>query len=184
MTRAPMTKKVKMEIATLAALLVLAVGIWYYFGRPAGRSIRAASHGVSKYKPMGVENPQIHWDRLNDAQQTAYESIGRDIFTGGTPPPPPVVIPQPVDHELAPPPPPPPPPPQLPLKYFGYGAAQADSRGRAFLTDGSTVYIVAEGDTIRGHYRVTRITRTTLEFEDIATGRHGSAVIEDQGPSF
>jgi len=183
MTQAPMTKKVKVEIGALATLLAMAIAT-YYFGRPTTRSIRAASNGVSKYKPMNVENPQIRWDRLVDAEKTAYESTGRDIFTGGTPPPPPITIPQPVEQEIAPPPPPPPPPPQLPLKYFGYGAAQADSRGRAFLTDGPTVYIVAEGDTIRGQYRVTRITRATLEFEDISTGRHGVAVIEDQGPSY
>jgi hypothetical protein len=184
MTKPAMNTKVKIEIGALATLLFSAIGVWYYFGHPAVGSARAASRAISRYKPMGVENPQIHWNRLDEAQQTKYESTGRDIFTGGTPPPPPppVVIPEPVDHEIAPPPPPP--PPQLPLKYFGYGAAQADSRGRAFLTDGAAVYIVAEGDTILGQYRVIRITRANLEFEEISTSRRGVAIIEDQGPSF
>src|ERR1700730_2015062 len=185
MTKPSMTKKVKVEIVMLVTLTLSAVAIWYYFGRPEAGSTRAASSAVAKYKPMGVENPRIHWDRLDEAQQTEYETVGRDIFTGGLPPPspPPVPIPQPGDNGSTSRPPPPP-PPQLPLKYFGYGAAQADSGRRAFLTDGATVYIVAEGDTILGHYRVIKISHANLEFEDMGSARRGVSVIEDQGPAF
>ena len=184
MTKAPITQKVKVEIGALLVLTLTSVAVWYYFGRPAAGSAQAASSIIAKYTPMGVENPQIHWDRLDEAQRTEYQTVGRDIFTGGLPPPPPapIAIPQPVNvAEQAPPPPP---PPSLSLKYFGYGAAENDSVSRAFLTDGATVYIAAEGDTVLGHYRVLRISRSRLEFEDMSSGRRGFTTIEDQGPAF
>ena len=180
-----MAGKSKAEIAVRAGLTLVAMASWSYFGRSAMSSAHAAAPAAARYKAMGVENPQIHWDRLDEAQQTEYEATGRDIFTGGslTPTPLPISIPQPVSvAEQAPPPPPP--PPSLSLKYFGYGAAENDSGSRAFLTDGATVYIAAEGDTVLGHYRVLRISRSRLEFEDMSNGRRGFTTIEDQGPAF
>ncbi len=179
-----MAKKTKAEIAVLAGLTLVAIGSWSYFSRSGVSSAHTAAPAAARYKAMGVGNPQIHWDRLDEAQQTEYEATGRDIFTGGSlaPTPLPIAIPQPVNVvEQAPPPPP---PPSLSLKYFGYGASENDSGSRAFLTDGATVYIAAEGDTVLGHYRVLRISRSRLEFEDMSSGRRGFTAIEDQGPAF
>jgi len=84
-------------------------------------------------------------------------------------------------NAVAPPPPPPPPPPaRLPLKYFGYGTLESGPGRRAFLTDGDAVYIVAEGDTVLGRFRVIRITHSSLEFEELVTSRHGVTVLEEQ----
>jgi hypothetical protein len=180
-----MTKKSKMEVGTLIGLLFLAAFVWYSFMRSKTRAdgFRAA---VADYKPMAVENPQIHWDRLAEAQETEYKTSGRDIFSHAMPIPEPLPFhtPQVTQAEDAPPPPPPPPPPpKLPLKFFGYGTVEDASGRRAFLSDAETVYVVAEGDTVLNHYRIVRISRSNMEFEEIATGRHGSAALEDQNPA-
>jgi hypothetical protein len=178
-----MTKKSKVEIGALVVLVLLAGGIWYYFVHPEAGSASLRGLAVASYKPMAVENPQIHWDRLSEAQQTDYKTSGRDIFTVELtiPEPLPFRIPQTEVNDT--PVPPPPPPPKLPLKFFGYGAAQAGSGRRAFLTDGNVVYIVAEGDSLLGRYRIGRISQVNLEFEELGSGRHGSTAIEDQGPA-
>lgn len=180
-----MTKKAGIESAVLAVLLVVAGTIWYIYRHPGVGSTRVASLVVN-YVPMGVENPQIHHDRVLDAKNTEYTSRGRNIFTRELPlpppPPPPVRVPKPDDADFVPPVAPPPPPPQLPLKFFGYGAVTGGSGRRAFLTDGDAVYIVAEGDTLLGHFRIVKINNRSLEFEEIGSGRRGSAALEDQGP--
>jgi hypothetical protein len=177
-----MTKKVKVESGALSVLLLIAAVIWFFHFRSAKASGSSAFSVVASYRAMAVENPHVHWDRVVEARQTEYQTVGRDIFTGGLPPPPPpapVQVPQ-VEVPDTPPPPPPPPPPNLPLKYFGYGALEAGPGRRAFLTDGDAVYIVAEGDTVLGRFRVIRITHSSLEFEELATSRRGVTVLEDQ----
>jgi hypothetical protein len=182
-----MNKRKRTEIAVLAALIVGALAVWYYGSRLPAQTNRV-SRVTENYKPMRVENPRIHWDRLTDSQTTEYKPSPRDIFNRDLPPPPPkpVHVPAPGDNDyVAPvvPPPPPPPPPQLPLKYFGEATVQSGSGRRAFLTDGDAVQIVAEGDIVLGRYRIIRINHTSVEFEEIASGRHGTARIQDQGPA-
>ena len=176
-----MKKKTKVEIGALAALLLVALAVWLYQGRPEESSARAATL-AAKYVPMRVENSQIHWDRLARTQMAEYKASGRNIFALQLPPPPsaPAAPPVIADDE---PPAAPPPPPKLPLKFFGYGTVSEGSQSSAFLTDGSAVYIVAEGDTVLGHYRIIKITSASLEFEEIASGRRAYATLQDQGPS-
>ena len=177
-----MKKKIVFEAGALVVLLaVLGGALWYFNGSSSVQSVRATTLSTA-YKPMGVENPQIHWYRLDETQKTEYKSTGRDIFSLKLPPPPPPPAPvaTPV-VEYTPPPPPPPPPPKLPLKFYGYGAVPNGPGRRAFLTDGQTVYIVAEGDTLLGRYRVLKINTMSLDFEEISSGRRASASLEDQG---
>jgi hypothetical protein len=54
------------------------------------------------------------------------------------------------------------------------------SSRRAFLTNGDSVYVAAEGDTLLGRYRIIKIGRANVEFEEISTGRHGFAHLEGQ----
>src|ERR1700688_4195024 len=176
-----MTKKVKIESGALWGVLLIAVLIWYFHFRSAPASEKSALSVVANYKAMAVENPHVHWDRLVEAKQREYQTVGRDIFSGGLPAPPvPVQVPQVEVHDTPPPPPPPPPPPRLPLKYFGYGTLESGPGRRAFLTDGDAVYIVAEGDTVLRRFRIVRITHSSLEFEELVTSRHGVTVLEDQ----
>jgi len=186
MHREGMNRKKNIEIAVLGALVLAALGVWYFSSRPPAGVARAST--VANYKPMRVENPQIHWDRLADAQGTEYKPSPRDIFSRDLPPPPPkpVHVPGPGDTDyVAPviPPPPPPPPPQLPLKYFGEGKAESGSGRRAFLTDGNVVFVAAEGDIVLGRYRIIRINHTNIEFEEISSGRPWNHQLEDEGPA-
>ena len=180
-----MKKKTRIELVALSALALLAGLIWF-FDFHSSSTVAPTSSLAARYSPLSVENSQIHWSRLEEARATEYKPGPRDIFSAELPLPPPVPVqvrvPQPGDTDYVPPVVPPPPPPQLPLKYFGYGTVESGSGRRAFLTDSDSVFIVGEGDTILGRYRVARITRTSLEFEEIATGRKGTATLEDQGP--
>ena len=167
----------------LAALMLIAATVWYFYAHPELGSARAASVLVD-YKPMGVESPRIHRDRVQASRNTKYGPTVRDIFSRELPPPSPpaeiVRVPKLGDTDYVPPAPPPPPPPELPLKFFGSGAVMEDSSRRAFLTNGDSVYVAAEGDTLLGRYRIIKIGRANLEFEEISTGRHGFAHLEEQ----
>jgi hypothetical protein len=181
-----MSKKSTIQGAALGVLMLICAGLWYRNASSTGASDHEVKSGAA-YQPMNVDNPQIHWDLLTDLQQTQYETTGRDIFNWhlpAPPPPPPVHIPGPGDADFQPPPPPPPPPPpQMPLKFYGVSTDSKGSARRAFLTDGSDVYIVAEGDSVLGRYRIRRITNANLEFEEIGSGRRASKPLEEQNPS-
>jgi GTPase len=68
------------------------------------------------------------------------------------------------------------------MKYYGYGTVPNGSARRAYLTDGDDVYIVAEGDTLLGRFRIVKIGNATLEFEDISSHVQGQKNMEDAGP--
>ncbi|MDP9147995.1 MAG: hypothetical protein M3N22_10065, partial [Acidobacteriota bacterium] len=73
-----MTKRAKVEAGALVLLVFSALAVWYFAGHPVAGSARASTTVIARYMPMGVENPRIHWDRLEDAQRTQYETVGRD----------------------------------------------------------------------------------------------------------
>jgi len=67
----------------------------------------------------------------------------------------------------------PPPPPPIPLKYPGY-AIETSPGGRmtAFLVDdASRHYNVTIGEVLMGRYRVTQISTTLVEIEDLESNR-------------
>jgi hypothetical protein len=170
------------QIIALIALLVVAGAIWYWNSHqnavPAG-----ASSIASTYAPMNVENlsPRI-WERDN-SRKSEYHGTGRDPFSAVPPPPPPAPTPKPGDKNYVPPPPPPPPKAELPpnLKFYGYGTVPNGTARRAYLSDGEEVYIVAEGDTLLGHYRILKIGNATLDFEDTSLHVQGQKSMEDAG---
>ena len=178
-----MNGKTSIQTVLLGALLLFAGTLWFRNGNSAGAAGRDVSPGTA-YKPMNVENPLIHLDRLTALQETESESTGRDIFNWKLPAPPP---PMPIrvlklgDEGYVAPEVPPPPPPKLPLKFFGIGTDSKGSARRAFLTDGEEVFVVAEGDTLLGHFRVLKITTARLDFEEIRSGRRASKPLEEQG---
>ena len=180
-----MKKKTTMQAAALLVLVVICAALWYRQANSAVASDTDLRPGAA-YRPMSVENPRIHWDHLSDPQEAEYNATGRDIFNWvlppPPPPPPPIHIPGPGDEDFVPPPPPPPPPPKLPLKFFGLGTDAKGASRRAFLTDGDEVFIVAEGETVLGRYRITHIANTSLEFEEISSGRRASKALEEAPP--
>ena len=175
--------KQKKQLVVLAVLLMAAGVIWFfYFDR--GRPIVTADAGSASQNPplLSVENPQLHTDRLKRARETEYKSTGRNIFSATPPPPPPpppqVVTPESSGATLVPPPPP---PPTLPLKFFGYGTVPYGSARRAFFTDGEEVYVVAEGELLLNRFRILKVGNASLEFEEVSSGRRGTAILEEQG---
>ena len=66
------------------------------------------------------------------------------------------------------------------VKFFGYGTIPNGTAKRAFLSDGDNIYIVGEGDTLLGKYRVMKIGNANLDFEEIASGRHGTTRLSEE----
>jgi hypothetical protein len=173
------------QIAALLVLLVIAGIVWHF--RSANPAVIADTAAfVQNYPPLAVDNPQLHWWKLEGSRKAEYKSNGRNIFS-------PVVpltrvlaaqqVPKTVDpNSIAPPVPSAPPPPALPVKFFGYGTVLPGGNRRAFFTDGDEVHIVGEGETLLGRYRILKIGNANLEFEEISTGRRASAALEEQGP--
>jgi hypothetical protein len=178
--------KQRIEIIALIALLAVAAAVWFY-KRPKPTAAAAAAFFTQTYKPMDVEDSELHFVDLIAAQKTEYKSNGRNIFSPIAPPPPvdpkkaaelqpkQITTPQPVVPQA----------PTLPVKFFGYGTVPNGTARRAFFTDGEDVYIVSEGETLLGRYRILHIGNVNLDFEELSTGRRGTAVLEEPstGPS-
>ena len=167
----------------LAALVVVAVLVWYYERSGNSAASASAEYGAMSYKPLAVENPALQRDKQRASQKTEYKGNGRDLFSEVAPPPPEERKVAVASHTpMGPTIPPPPPPPTLPgnMKFFGYGTIPNGTAKRAFLSDGDNIYIVGEGDTLLGRYRVTKIGNANLDFEEIASGRHGSTQLTEE----
>ena len=173
--------KQKKQLAALAALLLIAALVWVWNSR-SNRAVTGAASFQQSSREFTVENPALHWPRLEASRGTQYKSSGRNPFSEVAPPPPTPTtptqkVPQPGDPGYVPPPPP---PLQLPVKFFGYGIVPLGSERVAFLTDGDQVYVVGEGETLMGRYRILKVGNANLDFEEISTGRRGTATLEDQ----
>jgi hypothetical protein len=172
--------------AVILAVLVAIAGIVWYFERTQPAASAETFAQAQNTQLLSVENPQLHRDNLNRARQTEYKSAGRNIFSTVAPlPPRPKPTPSNNAHEpYGPKPPvplPPPPPPTLPAKFFGYGTVPNNSIRRAFLlaTDGEEVYIVPEGEVLLNRFRILKVGNASLEFEELSSGRRGTAPLEE-----
>jgi hypothetical protein len=180
-----MTKQ-KKEAIWLGVLAALAVGIWYfeYFNRSASGASASMPILSKDYMPMSVENSRLHLDRLEASRRTECKSCGWRDITSAIAPLSPADIKKAEDAKRNQPPPPPPlaSPVLLPVKFFGYGTVPMGTARRAFFTDGEDVFIAAEGDMLQGRFRILHIGNTSVEFEEISSGKHGSAPLEEQAP--
>jgi hypothetical protein len=175
----------KTKAAWLAGLLVVAAIVWYFNSRVRSteRSASLVAQALT-YTPLAVENPELQRAKLEASRKTEYKSNGRDLFSEVALPPPDTSRKAEQAAPTGPIPPPPPPPPALPvnMRFFGYGTVPNGSARRAFLSDGDEIYIVAEGDTLLGKYRIVKVGNANLDFEEIPTGRRGSTTLsEDSG---
>jgi hypothetical protein len=168
----------------LAALVVFAVLVWYYERASGSVASTSTLSAEMTYKPLAVENPALQRDKQRASQKTEYKGNGRDLFSEIAPPPPEEAHKSVVAARgpMGPTIPPPPPPPTLPgnMKFFGYGTIPNGTAKRAFLSDGDNIYIVGEGDTLLGKFRVTKIGNANLDFEEIASGRHGTTALTEE----
>jgi hypothetical protein len=177
--------KQKNQIALLAVLIVVMAVVWY-LNRSRPEVVAGNSTAFQNYQLLTVENPQLHREKMESAQKAEYHSLGRNPFSEIAPPPPDDKKKEFSRGPVGPMPLPPPPPPALPgsMKFFGYGTVPNGTSRRAFLSDGDEVYIVAEGETLLGRFRIVKVNNNNLEFEEISTGRRNTVALsqEDQPP--
>jgi hypothetical protein len=172
--------KQRKKLILLLVLMLGAAGVFYVDSTGIELPGRTQSLTSAPYSPLAVENPELQRWKLDASRRTEYKSSGRDLFSEVLPPPP-----RPKPRPVVDPPPQAPAEPPLPtlpanMKYFGYGVVPYGTSKRAFLTDSEEVYVVAEGDTLLGRFRILKIGNTSLEFEEISSGRRNSAPLDEQ----
>jgi len=181
--------KQQKQIIALVVLILAAVGIWaWQWYEPSKGSKGTNSTFLPNYQRLNFPNPAIRWSVVELRRKAEYKGTGVNLFSleGPRPPVVPVTIPKPGQPGyVEPAPPQPPPPPELPAnwKFFGYGNVPNNTARRAFLEDGEEVYIVNEGDTVMGRFKILKINNASIEFEEVGSGRRGQKMMEDQGPS-
>ncbi len=169
----------KTQLIVLGGLVVILLAVAYFSFRRADTP-QAVFLTMENYPPIGVENPELQGWKIKAAQKREYRRTGPDIFTGAPAPSlvQPAQVEQPIQQvPIAEP------PPALPVKFFGYGSVPASGQRRAFFTNGEDVYIVAEGETLLGQFRVLHIGNSSLDFEVINSGKRGKVELEWQNPS-
>ena len=186
--------KQQKQIIAFIILLAIAAVVWFWqsYTPSVGGKSQAFSFAQS-YQPLNFPNPTIRFDKVDSRRKAEYKPEGPDITSSAGPQPPvvPVKIPKPGEPGYVPKPgepgyvAPPLPPPELPanLKFFGYGNVPNNTARRAFLEDGDEVYIVNEGDTLLGRFRILKINNASIEFEEVGSGHRGQKMLEDQGPA-
>ena len=176
--------KQQKQLVALVILIVVGAAIWYWNSRQNTATV-GVDAVMAGYTPMSVEGLTVQGWKIPKVQKTEYKSSGRNPFSAVAPPPPAPPIPQPGDKNYVAPVPAPPPPLTLPpnFKFFGFGTVPNGSPRRAFLSDGEEVYVVAEGETFLGRFRILKIGNATIDFEEISSGRQGTANMEDAGPT-
>lgn len=186
--------KQKRQLVTLLGLLAIAgaVWLWYFWSRRAGTN-SGAGPIAQDYQLITAEDPHIRMEEIARARATEYRTTGRNIFAATAVPaqasrphandPAKIVVNTPCGV-YGPCQPPPPEPPKLPpnVKFYGYGSGRGGPR-RAFLYDGEEVSIVNEGQLFLNRFRILKIGNASLEFEEVSTGRKGTAPLEEQAAS-
>lgn len=174
--------KQQTKIAMLVILMLVAAGVFYVDTKGSvSFSGKTSSFTARNYTPLPVENPELRRWKLDASRRTEYKSSGRDLFSASLPAPPVQKKAEPAQAPVIAATPEPP-PPALPanMKFFGYGTVPNGTSKRAFLSDGEEVYIVGEGDTLLGRFRIVRIGNASLEFEELGSGRRNSASLDEQ----
>ncbi len=163
------------EIYLLGGLLIVLSAVLYFRSRPEGSGFTGVTAADTKFEPLDVQEPRLHIDELQRLQKAEYTGSHRNIFVASAPPAPvqkqAVAAPHPF---VGPVPPPPPPPLQIPGEFFGYAAQPRAGKRVAFFTNGDDVFVLAEGDTYQGRFRLVHIGNESAEFEEIGTGRHAT----------
>ena len=177
--------KQKRQIGVLFILIMAAAIVWGWNFHDKRVVTADASPSLQEPPIGGVENPHIKIEEIARARSAEYRGSGRNPFSSVVQAPPPrAANPEKKIENYGPQPPvptPPPPPPTLPpnVKFYGYGSVNGTSR-RAYFTDGEWVEILGEGDVLLKRFRIIRIGNANLEFEEISTGRVGTAPLEEQ----
>lgn len=167
------SKKTRFETyALVVLLLVLAVVAYGFFGRNG--TLPGFQGPDAAFRPLGVSDPALRLDLLDQLQKAEFKGGHRNIFAAtplpsAAPKAPKIapvvqapVIPQPVA----------PPPLVVPASLYGIVTEVSTGTRKAVFTGGDNdVYIVPEGGTLLGLYRVDKIGNNSVDVEEISSGR-------------
>ena len=173
------------QVAIMALLLVLAAfGLWRALGSDdkaklgtgsaakATATAPAARRGVlgrrwslKNRTLIATLDPTLRLDLLKSSEEREYTGGKRNIFEPQSAVVVQKVAPpklQPAQQQVYVPPPPPP----INLKFYGFANKPGEAR-RIFLSSGDDVFIAAEGEIVDRHYRIVKITNSSVEIEDV-----------------
>lgn len=179
-----MTSRQK-RLTILAGVGVVLLYIAYLSNR-SPQIAPVVSSANESFRPIAVENPALKLDLLNRLKKLQYEGSHRNIFSAVAPPPVAAVPPPP--SAITPPPvtaaaPTGPAPLVIPATFYGFVTDARTGMRRAFFMEGENVYIVAVGETLLGRFRLVQIGNSSVEMEEIATGRRATLTMEEPNPA-
>lgn len=177
----------------LLIILLIVLGVTLFIGYRMNKTPNPAVVQAEAQKPSVAppvqSDARIRLDLLD--KQSGNDDLGKkNLFSYGpppAPPAPPVSARPPISQGQAPGNPngiagpstsvnrpPPPPPPPIPLKYIGYAFVEPNSKQliATVIDDTQHHFNVEDGDFVMGRYRVTHITDTSLDVEDLQFSRH------------
>lgn len=183
----------KVIAAVIMGVLAIALFVRMVALSSAGSPARPASRPKADSVPRPAAaktvataslDPTLRLDLLRASEDTQYEGSGRNIFRAYEPPPPvpkvvgkqgdPCVLLHPGCPGYVPPPPP------ITLKFFGF-ANQPGEPKKVFLADGDRIFVGKEGDIISRHYKILKISSTSVEVEDVLNNNR-QVLFLTQGP--
>ena len=182
--------KRKRQVGILFILVVAAAIVWGWNFHDKRVVTADASSNLQDPPLIDVPNPHIRIEEIGVARSAEYKGSGRNPFSPtAAPAAPGVKIANPdkfqkYDRPQPKPADPPPPPLTLPpnVKFYGYGSSLNGPARRAFFHDGDDVQILGEGDVLLKRFRIIRIGNDHIEFQEISSGRVGTAPLEAEAP--
>jgi hypothetical protein len=169
--------KVKQRIAiVLGIIAVFMVGrslITTTGGAKETDATTTATAAKASAEPMDSLDPRLKLDLLASSEAVKYEGTGKNIFrdVADVVNIPKVKVPpltrqqqeaaKAAQNVYIPPPPPP-----INLKFFGVSNSKGE-KPKAFLSQGDDIWIAREGDVVNRHYKIVRISPTTVEVLDL-----------------
>jgi len=176
----------KKLIAAIVLMVLAAVGVYSLMERPQTHAAAAAPastpqarrqpgrRGPQPPKPAEENlDPTLRLSLLHSSEDMKYEGTGRNIFRdqaeepiekAGQDPrldargkPTPTPIPTPTI----------PPPPPIPLRFYGFASSPNDPEKKIFLSEGESIFIAKQGDVVNRRYKVGKISKNSVEIEDL-----------------
>jgi hypothetical protein len=174
------------RIVLLAGLFALLLCILYLSNR-SPEIAPVVSSANENFRPIAVENPALRLDLLNRLKKLQYEGSHRNIFSNVAPPPVSAVPPPASASAVVPPPitpaPSGPAPLVIPATFYGFVTDAKTGMRRAFFMEGENVYIISVGETLLNRFKLVQIGNSSVEMEEIGTGRRATLTMEEPNPA-